>query len=90
MQMRSEFKILYQNNSLAVDDPKAGVVIGLEPPDENGIWKDEFGTHAIGFDRNDEGEVITMKIYQNVNLVRAMPDEGAESLPISTSGSDDQ
>jgi len=86
MQLRSEFKILYLNNSLAVDDPNAGMLIGLAPPDENGIWKDEFGEHAIGFDRNDEGEVIAMKIYQNVVLNRVVTDESAEIIPVSNSG----
>ena len=70
MQLQSDFRIIYQNNTIAVDDPKANMIIEMQPPDESGLWNDEFGKHAIRFDKNEKGEVTAMNIYSRVELKR--------------------
>jgi len=68
--IQEDFEVLYENNSLAVDDPMAGMVIGLQLPDEKGMWVDEFNQHSIVFEFNDAGEVTWMNAYTKVDLLR--------------------
>ena len=61
-QLNAEFTVIYRNDSLAVKDPLAGQTIGLQPPDEEGGWLDEFGKNTISFERGEEGQIRALLI----------------------------
>lgn len=65
---QANFKVFYENGTLALNDPLAKKVITLPEQTENGLWKDEFGKNEIEFINNDKGEVTRMLIYSNVLL----------------------
>ncbi len=67
-QAQANFKVIFENGTLAVNDPLANKVIKLPEQNEAGFWKDEFGKNEIEFVKNDVGEVTRMMIYSNVYL----------------------
>jgi hypothetical protein len=67
-QAQADFKVIFENGTLAVNDPLAKKVIKLPEHTENGRWKDEFDQNEVEFVRNEKGEVIRMLIYKNVLL----------------------
>jgi len=60
--LQAEFKVLYKDGGLAVDDPLAKKVIKLQSPNEEGMWVDEFNKNSIFFEKDKKGYVTTMKI----------------------------
>lgn len=60
--LQAEFKVLYKEGSLAVDDPIEKKTIKLQLPDDKGRWVDEFNKNSIFFDLDDQGNVKTMNI----------------------------
>jgi transglutaminase-like putative cysteine protease len=60
--LQAEFTVLYKDGGLAVNDPLAKKVIKLQPPNEKGMWVDEFNKNSIFFDMDNKGNVTTMKI----------------------------
>ena len=59
-----EFTVLVQNNRLAVDVP-GQQVYELRDPDEEGKWYFVItDTIAVSFDRDDDGNVIVLKLHQ--------------------------
>ena len=60
--LQADFKVLYKNGSLAVDDPLAKKIVKLQPPNEKGMWIDEFNKNSIFFEEDDKGNITTMKI----------------------------
>jgi len=74
------FEVLVQNGRLAVDVP-GQMVYELKDPDAEGKWyfalTDEI---AVAFERDAEGEVVGMVMYQS-GLTFELPLEGVEILP---------
>jgi len=67
-QAQADFKVLYENGTLALHDPLAKKVVKLPIQTEAGRWKDEFNQNEIEFVRNDNDEVVRMLVYKNVLL----------------------
>lgn len=67
-QAQADFKVVYADGMLAIDDPLAKQVVKLPEQNEAGLWKDEFNKNEIEFVKNDKGEVIRMLIYSNIYL----------------------
>jgi len=61
-QLQAEFKVHYQEGSLAVDDPLAKMTIKLKPYGDTGRWIDEFDKNTIHFSRDAEGVVTALII----------------------------
>jgi hypothetical protein len=59
--LQAEFKVIYKNGSLAVDDPLAKKIVKLKPPNEKGMWADEFNKDSIFFEKDSNGNVTVMK-----------------------------
>jgi transglutaminase-like putative cysteine protease len=60
--LQAEFKVLYKDGCLAVDDPLAKKVVKLQPPNEQGMWVDEFNKNSIFFEKDNRGNITIMKI----------------------------
>ncbi|MEN8116444.1 MAG: transglutaminase-like domain-containing protein [Bacteroidota bacterium] len=67
-QAQANFKVFYENGTLALHDPLAKKVVKLPIQTEAGMWKDEFNQNEVEFVKNEAGEVIRMLIYKNVLL----------------------
>ena len=75
-----EFTVLVQNDRLAIDIPDQQVY-ELKEPDEEGKWYFAISdTIAVSFDRDGEGNVIGMKMYQ-AGYVFELPRKGIEIAP---------
>ncbi len=85
----SEFSVLVENGNLAVYDPGRKDTVGLQKPDAEGGWLDEYNKNTIYFVKNAEGNVIDMKIDVTLKFKRgefasdifdkAIESEGIES-----------
>jgi len=72
-----EVTVLVQNDRLAVDVP-GQQVFELKEPDEEGKWYFAItDTIAVSFDRNDDGDVVGMKLYQS-GYTFELPRKGVE------------
>jgi transglutaminase-like putative cysteine protease len=60
--LQAEFKVLYKDGCLAVDDPLAKKVVKLQSPNEQGMWVDEFNKNSIFFEKDNKGNITAMKI----------------------------
>jgi transglutaminase-like putative cysteine protease len=60
--LNAEFTVIYRDGSLAVEDPLNKKTIGLQLPDDEGRWMDEYDKNAISFDREEEGYFQTLII----------------------------
>lgn len=70
------FEVLVKDGVLAVDVP-GQMVYELKSPDEQGKWYFTLtDTIAVSFDRNDDGDVVRMKMYQ-AGMTFELPREGA-------------
>lgn len=67
-QAQADFKVIFEDGTLAVNDPLAKKTVKLPEHTEAGLWKDEFNQNEIEFVKNEKGEVIRMLIYKNVLL----------------------
>jgi len=54
--------VVYQDSTLAVKDPTYSGLIRLQPPDENGMWMDQFDQNGLIFKFNDNGEVTQIDV----------------------------
>jgi hypothetical protein len=61
-QLNAEFTVIYRDGSLAVNDPLENAPIGLQLPDVQGRWVDEFDKNAISFEREEDGAFMTMVV----------------------------
>jgi hypothetical protein len=68
--LNAEFKVIYREGSLAVEDPLAKATIGLQLPDEHGGWLDEFDNNTISFDREEDGYYQTLIINSTTGFRR--------------------
>ncbi len=76
----TEFTVLVQNGRLAVDVP-GQQVYELKNPDTEGKWYFSISNEiAVSFERDDEGNVISMKMYQS-GLTFELPRKGVEMAP---------
>ena len=75
-----EFTVLVQNDRLAVDVP-GQTIYELKDPDEEDKWyfviTDDI---AVSFNRDEEGNVIGMKLYQG-GYTFELPRKGVETVP---------
>jgi hypothetical protein len=67
-QAQADFKVFFENGTLALNDPLAKTIVKLSEQSDTGLWRDEFGKNEIEFVRNDDDEVVRMLIYVNVYL----------------------
>ncbi len=75
-----EFTVLVQNNRLAVDIP-GQQIYELKDPDEEGKWYFAISDDiAISFDRDDNSDVVIMKLHQS-GIVFELPRKGFEIEP---------
>jgi len=69
-----EFKIVVQNNNLAIDIPGQGI-LDLNDPDDNGLWtlmiSNKFYVKFIG---NEVAQTKEMLIYQEIPLIKTSDD----------------
>jgi CubicO group peptidase (beta-lactamase class C family) len=74
------FTVLVQNNRLAIDVPDQQVY-ELKEPDEEGKWYFVISNEiAVSFERDEEDNVIGMKMYQ-AGMTLDLPREGVEIAP---------
>jgi CubicO group peptidase (beta-lactamase class C family) len=74
------FTVLVQNNRLAIDVPDQQVY-ELKEPDEEGKWYFVISNEiAVSFERDEEDNVIGMKMYQ-AGMTFDLPREGVEIAP---------
>jgi secernin len=77
----AEFTVLIKNDRLAVDIP-GQTVVELNEPDEEGLWYFTItNTVAVSFDRDDEGNIATMKMHQTNELPRKAEQPESENVP---------
>lgn len=77
----AEFTVLVKNDHLAVDIPGQAVV-ELNEPDEEGFWYFTItNTVAVSFDRDDEGNITTMKMHQTTEMPRKAEQPESENVP---------
>lgn len=60
--MNADFTVLYRDRALAVNNPLEKRVVELRPPDQNGVWMDEFDKNAITFETDEAGAVTALVI----------------------------
>ncbi len=83
---RQPFKILFQNQGLAVDIPGKPVVFELREPDADGRWVFKLTDDAaIEFQENDAGEIAGMTLISINRLPRNKSAEAA-AVVIDTTG----
>jgi hypothetical protein len=61
-QAGADFTVVWENDSLAVQDPLAGKTVHLQLPDETGGWLDEYDKNTIRFQVGEDGTVHAMLI----------------------------
>jgi hypothetical protein len=71
-QAQADFKVFYENGTLAINDPLSKKVIKLPEQNGAGLWQDEFGKNEVEFIKNEKGEVLRMLIYSNVYLSKIL------------------
>jgi len=59
-QLRADFTVRYQEDSLVVDDPLAKATIKLKPYGDG--WIDEYDKNTMQFNRDDDGAVSALVI----------------------------
>lgn len=60
--------LLYQNGSLAVNDPSQGIV-KLKGPDDRGFWIDQYDKNQIYFTEDDKGRIF-LNLIANTLLTK--------------------
>jgi len=67
--LQATFTVIWRDGRLVVQDPLAKTDIGLQPPDAEGRFVDEFDKNSLSFERDDEGDVIAL-LLDSVNRFR--------------------
>lgn len=76
----TEFTVLVQNDRLAIDVP-GQQIFELKEPDEEGKWYFIISSDiAVSFERDDVGNVVSMKLYQ-AGFTFELPRKGVEVKP---------
>ena len=63
-----ELTVLYQDGSLAVNDPTEGIV-RLKGPDEDGLWIDQYDKNQIFFNTDAKGRTV-LNLIANTRLTK--------------------
>jgi CubicO group peptidase (beta-lactamase class C family) len=80
--MYKEFEILVQNGRLAVNLPDQ-IVVGLEGPDEEGLWRLSLDPSvAISFVEDEVGNVTTLRLHQGGDVLELLRGTAPEELPL--------
>ena len=66
----NNIEIVYHEGGLAADDPNVESLIRLQPPDEDGMWMDQFDQNGLIFKFNDQGEVTGITVLSEVVMER--------------------
>jgi transglutaminase-like putative cysteine protease len=61
-QVGADFTVIWEDGSLAVEDPLAQKTVHLNLPDDSGGWLDEFDKNTIRFEMDDAGSISAMLI----------------------------
>jgi hypothetical protein len=61
-QANAELRVLYHEGGLAVYNPLDKETVGLQPPDENGGWLDEYDKNTFYFDTDGDGDITALRI----------------------------
>ena len=61
-QVGADFTVIWEDGSLAVEDPLAQKTVHLQSPDDSGGWLDEFDKNTIRFETDDAGAISAMLI----------------------------
>jgi len=69
-QLNALFEVSWRNGSLALYDPFEKVHVGLQAPDSNDIWMDEFNRNQIEFIHDENGEVTSLNILQDIPVYK--------------------
>ena len=72
--------MIYRNGSLAVEDPLNKMTVGLQLPDDQGRWLDEFGKNTITFDRMEDGVYQTL-VFDSATPFRARREALTDQAP---------
>jgi transglutaminase-like putative cysteine protease len=67
-QLQADFKVIYHEGSLAVDDPLNKVIVKLKPYDDTGVWIDEYDKNTMHFAR--EGDEVTTLIIDSASTFK--------------------
>ena len=60
--VNKEFTVFYKDETLSIDNPLENVIIKLQPPNERGGWLDQWNKNMVYFDKDDNGNITTLKI----------------------------
>jgi hypothetical protein len=60
--------VLYEDGTLAVNDPSEGVV-KLKGPDEEGLWIDQYDKNQLFFQNDDKGRMV-LNLIANTRLTK--------------------
>ena len=60
--INQEFTVFYKDNTIAIHDPTKNEDIKLQAPNEDGGWLDEFNKNVVYFDRDNEGNITSLKV----------------------------
>jgi len=76
------FKVLVQNNNLALDIP-GRMIFELTEPDENGLWYFKLTTDVyVAFEQNNSGEVTSMNIHSKARIPKKSDlEETTDNIP---------
>ncbi len=66
----TELTVLVKNGNLSIYDPGRKDTVGLQKPDTEGGWLDEYNKNTIYFVKNSEGNVTDMKIDVTLKFKR--------------------
>ena len=58
--LQATFSVIYRDGRLVVQDPLAQKDVGLQSPDEEGWFLDEFDKNSLRFESDGEGKVAAL------------------------------
>ncbi len=61
-QAQAEFRVLFDDGSLAIYNPLDKQTVKLQPPDEAGGWLDEYDKNTVYFEKDAGGSVMLLKV----------------------------
>jgi transglutaminase-like putative cysteine protease len=70
VQINADFTVFYSDGKLLVNDPTRNEDVGLKPTDKEGIWIDQYGKNEIEFEKDEEGNVVSLIIHSINRFVR--------------------
>jgi transglutaminase-like putative cysteine protease len=68
-QAQAQFTVVYEGQTLVINDPLAKRAIKLKPSGQSGAWIDEFGKFTIRFETDDAGKAAAL-LLDGVTIFR--------------------